>query len=161
FDPAAPAQSANIPVMIVCTKDEQTLYNVGFPWWGKIDEAGALDLLKKNPLIASKADALWAAAKKAFPNDNPSYLYTDITSKTFAFTGSVTLAERKAAQKAAPVFMYIWNYGAVTENGILRAPHTMEIGFAFDNVDKGPLLYGTAPATKNLAVAASNAWVQF
>ena len=57
--------------------------------------------------------------------------------------------------------MYIWNYGAVVENGILRSPHTMEIGFAFDNLDKGPLLYGNAPAAKKLAVAASNAWVAF
>ena len=161
FDPVAPAQSANIPVMIGCTKDEQTLYNVGFPWWGTIDEAGALALLKKNPLLAAKADALWAAAKKAFPADNSSYLYTDIVSKTFAFTGSVTLAERKAAQHAAPVFMYIWNWGAPLENGILRAPHTMEIGFAFDNLDKGPLLYGSAASAKKLATAASDAWVAF
>ncbi len=33
FDPDAPAQSANIPVMIGFTKDEQTLYNVGNPTW--------------------------------------------------------------------------------------------------------------------------------
>jgi len=161
FDPVAPAQSADIPVMIGCTKDEQTLYNVGFPWWGKIDEAGAIALLKQNPLIASRTDALWALAKKSFPSDNPSYLYTDITSKTFAFTGSVTLAERKAAQRAAPVFMYIWDYGAAAAGGILRAPHTMEIGFAFDNIDKGPILYGNAPALKPLATKASDAWVAF
>jgi para-nitrobenzyl esterase len=161
FDPAAPAQSANIPVMIGCTKDEQTLYNVGFPWWGKVTEADALAMLKKNPMLASKADALWAAAKKTFPNDSPSYLYTDILSKTFAFTGSVTLAERKAAQHGAPVYMYIWNWGAPVEHGILRAPHTMEIGFAFDNIDKGPLLFGQSPSTQTLATAASNAWVAF
>jgi para-nitrobenzyl esterase len=147
--------------MIGCTKDEQTLYNVGFPWWGKIDEAGAIAMLKKNPLLAAKADALWAAAKQAFPSDNPSYLYTDIVSKTFAFTGSVTLAERKAAQGAAPVFMYIWNWEAPVESGILRAPHTMEIGFAFDNLDKGPLLYGNAPSARKLAGTASDAWVSF
>jgi para-nitrobenzyl esterase len=161
FDPVAPAQSANIPVMIGCTKDEQTLYNVGFPWWGKLDEAGAIALLKKNPMLATKADALWAAAKKAFPADSPSYLYTDIVSKTFAFTGSVTLAERKAAQAAAPVYMYIWNWGAPLENGILRAPHTMEIGFAFDNLDKGPLLYGNSQSGENLARITSDAWVSF
>lgn len=161
FDPAAPAQSANIPVMIGCTRDEQTLYNVGFPWWGKIGEAEALAMLKKNPQLGPKADALWAAAKKAYPNDSPSYLYTDIVSKTFAFIGSVTLAERKAAQNTAPVFMYIWNWGAPVENGILRSPHTMEIPFVFDNVDKGPLLLGTEPSTQKLAATASDAWVAF
>ena len=157
----APAQSANIPVMIGCTKDEQTLYNVGMPWWGKASEVDALALLKKNPLIAAKADALWAAAKRAFPNDSPSYLYTDITSKTFAFTGSVTLAERKSAQKAAPVFMYIWNWGAPLERGMLRAPHTAEIAFAFDNVDKGPIWLGIDAATKRLGATTSATWVAF
>ena len=73
----------------------------------------------------------------------------------------MTLAERKAAQHAALVFMYIWNWGAPVEHGILRAPHTMEIGFAFDNIDKGPLLYGQDPATHALATTASNAWVAF
>ena len=150
FDPVAPAQSADIPVMIGCTKDEQTLYNVGFAWWGKASEADALALLRKQPMLAAKTDLLWAAAKKAFPNDNPSYLYTDIVSKTFAFTGSVTLAERKAAQHAAPVFMYIRNWGAPLENGLLRAPHTMEIPFAFDNVERTPLWLGTAPSTREL-----------
>ena len=33
FDPDAPAQSADIPIMIGFTKDEQTLYNVGTPDW--------------------------------------------------------------------------------------------------------------------------------
>jgi para-nitrobenzyl esterase len=161
FDPAAPARSANIPVMIGCTKDEQTLYNIGLPWWGKLTEPDALAMLKKNPQLAAKADALWASAKKAYPDDSPSYLYTDIVSKTFAFIGSVTLAERKAAQNAAPVYMYLWDWGAPVENGILRAPHTMEIPFVFDNVDKGPLLLGTASSTQKLATTASDAWVAF
>lgn len=161
FDPVAPAQSADIPVMIGCTKDEQTLYNVGMPWWGKASETDMLALLKKNPMLTAKADALWAAAKRAFPNDTPSYLYTDIVSKTFAFTGSVTLAERKAAQRAAPAFMYIWNWGAPLENGILRAPHTMEIPFAFDNVDKGPIWLGRDRVVKPLAEMTSSTWVAF
>jgi para-nitrobenzyl esterase len=161
FDPVAPAQSASIPVMIGCTKDEQTLYNVGMPWWGKASEADVLALLRKNPFIAAKADALLAAAKQAFPSDSPSYLYTDIVSKTFAFTGSVTLAERKAAQKAAPAFLYIWNWGAPLENGLLRAPHTMEIPFAFDNVDKAPIWLGTDAATKRLGTTTSSTWVAF
>lgn len=159
FDPVAPQLSADIPIMIGCTKDEQTLYNVGFPWWGKISEADAVEKLR--PQFGAKAEALIAAVKKTNPTDDPSYLYTDVISKTFAFIGSVTLAERKAAQRAAPVYMYIWNWGAPVGNGILRAPHTMEIPFAFDNVDKGPLFLGTESSTKKLAATTSGAWVAF
>jgi para-nitrobenzyl esterase len=57
--------------------------------------------------------------------------------------------------------MYIWTWGAPVDDGILRAPHTMEIGFAFDNIDKGPLLYGTAPSTQKLAAVVSDSWVAF
>jgi para-nitrobenzyl esterase len=159
FDPIAPVQSSGIPVMIGCTKDEQTLYNVGFPWWGKLTQAELVEKLR--PQFKDKTDALISAFRKLRPNDSPSYLYTDIASTTFAFMGSITLAERKAAQNAAPVYMYIWEWGAPVDDGILRAPHTMELPFVFDNVDKGPILLGTAASTKALGKQASSVWTSF
>ena len=157
FEPDAHPQIAGIPVMIGCTADEQTLYNVGFDWWGRLTEADLAARLK--PTYGDKTDALIAAAKKSRPGDSPSYLYTDITSKA-ALIGSATLAERKSDQPAG-VYMYVWEWRAPAEGGLMRAPHTMEIPFAFDNVDKGPLLLGTAPATFALGKAASAAWANF
>ena len=159
FDPVAPAQSAGVPVMIGCTKDEATLYNVGFPWWGKLTDRELVEKLK--PQFGEKTDKLIAAFRKMRPTDSPSYLYTDVASSAFAFMGSITLAERKAAQNAAPVYMYIWEWGAPVDNGIMRAPHTMEIPFAFDNVDKGPILLGRAESTKKLGRQTSGAWAAF
>jgi len=159
FDPVAPAQAAQVPVMIGCTKDEATLYNVGLPWWGKLTESELADKLK--PQFGDKTDKLIAAFRKLRPTDSPSYLYTDVASAAFAFMGSITLAERKAEQHAAPVYMYIWEWGAPVDNGIMRAPHTMEIPFAFDNVDKGPILLGTAESTKTLGRQTSSAWTAF
>jgi para-nitrobenzyl esterase len=159
FDPIAPAQSAGVPVLIGCTKDEATLYNVGYPWWGKLTQSELVEKLK--PQFGDKTDRLIAAFRKLRPTDSPSYLYTDVASAAFAFMGSITLAERKAAQNAAPVYMYIWEWGAPLDNGIMRAPHTMEIPFAFDNVDKGPILLGTAESTKKLGKEASSAWTAF
>lgn len=159
FDPVAPAQSASVPVLIGCTKDEATLYNVGLPWWGKLTEPELVDKLK--PQFGDKTDRLIAAFRKMRPTDSPSYLYTDVASAAFAFMGSITLAERKAEQYAAPVYMYIWEWGAPIDNGIMRAPHTMEIPFVFDNVDKGPILLGTAESTKSLGRQTSSAWTAF
>ena len=159
FDPVAPSQAAEVPVMIGCTKDEATLYNVGLPWWGKLTESELADKLK--PQFGEKTDKLIAAFRKMRPTDSPSYLYTDVASAAFAFMGSITLAERKADQHAAPVYMYVWEWGAPVDNGIMRAPHTMEIPFAFDNVDKGPILLGTAESTKTLARQTSSAWTAF
>src|SRR5258708_27949597 len=102
FDPVAPAISANVPVMIGCTKDEQTLYNVGQPWWGKLTDAELLAKAKTISGVGDKADALIAAFRKLRPTDSPSYLFTDVATSTFAFANSIPLAERKTSLNVAP-----------------------------------------------------------
>jgi para-nitrobenzyl esterase len=157
FDPTAPAQSADIPIIIGCTKDEQTLYNVGQAWWGKLSEAELVSKLQAQ--FGAKTESLLAAFRQLRPQDSPSYLYTDVTS-TNAFIGSVTLAERKA-QQPAPVYMYVWEWGAPVDAGIMRAPHTIELPFVFDNVELGPILLGNAATTQRLGTVASSAWAAF
>jgi len=44
---------------------------------------------------------------------------------------------------------------------MMRAPHTTEIPFVFDNVGLGPMLLGTAPATLALGKQASAVWTAF
>jgi para-nitrobenzyl esterase len=157
FDPAANPLARDVAVMVGVTSDEQTLYNVGFDWWGKASEADTLGRLKTQ--YGDKAEPLLAAAKALKPGDNPSYLFTDVTSKS-PFVTSALLAERKSAQPA-PVYMYVWEWGAPADGGMMRAPHTMEIPFVFDNVARGPLLLGAAASTQALAKQASSAWVAF
>jgi para-nitrobenzyl esterase len=159
FDPVASPLGAGVPVMVGCTANEQTLYNVGQPWWGKLTD---VELDEKARLVpGGKGPALVAAFRKLHPDHSPSYLYTDVTGALGAFNGSVLLAERKAAQHAAPVYLYIWEWAAPVDGGILKAPHTMEIPFAFDNIDKGPILLGSAPSTQALARLTSSTWVAF
>ncbi|THD79908.1 MAG: carboxylesterase/lipase family protein [Phenylobacterium sp.] len=157
FDPTANPVGRDVAVMVGCTSDEQTLYNVGFDWWGKATDAQALERLRGQ--YGPLADQLWAAAQARYPNDSPSYRYVDVTSKA-AFVSSAALAERKSAQPT-PVYMYVWAWGAPVDGGLMRAPHTMEIPFAFDNVDKGPIMLGTAASTQRLGRQASGAWTAF
>jgi para-nitrobenzyl esterase len=159
FDPVANPLGAGVPVMVGCTMNEQTLYNVGFPWWGKLTDSELVEKVKALP--GGKGEKLLAAYRKLYPDHSPSYLFTDVAGAGFAFNGSVTLAERKAKAKAAPAYFYMWEWGAPVEGGVLKAPHTMEIPFVFDNVDKGPLLLGTAASTKALGKRASDTWVAF
>jgi para-nitrobenzyl esterase len=157
FDPVANPLARDVPVMVGVTSDEQTLYNVGFDWWGKATEAETLKRLQGQ--YGERAGPLLAAARKLHPNDSPSYLFTDVTSMG-PFVTAAMLAERKSAQPAA-VYMYVWEWGAPAQGGLMRAPHTMEIPFVFDNVERGPLLLGQAPATRTLGKAASTAWTSF
>lgn len=168
FDPAASPIGAGVPVMVGCTKDEQTLYNVGYDWWRDMKEDQLLPRLKSAAGAATtgpgavprNAEALVAAFRELHPKNAPRYLYTDVLS-TRAFIGSATLAERKAAQGKAPAYLYMFNWEAPVENGMLKAPHTMEIPFVFDNVDKGPILLGTEKSTVEFGHRMSAVWVAF
>jgi para-nitrobenzyl esterase len=157
FDPVANPVGKDVAVMVGCTSDEQTLYNVGYDWWGKQTEAQLLERVKAQ--YGPQADALVTAAKARYPKDNPSYLFTDITSKA-AFVSSAALAERKSAQPA-PTYLYVWERGAPVDGGMMRAPHTMEIPFVFDNVALGPMLLGNAPSTLALGRQGSATWTAF
>jgi len=157
FDPVASPLCENIPLIIGFTKDEQTLYNVGLPWWGKLTDE---ELLKRvQGMHGAKTEQLIAAYRKLHPKNSPSYLFTDITTSRI-FLNTILLAERKAVQ-SAPVFAYIFSFEAPVENSILRAPHTIEIPFVFDIVDLAPILLGTDKETKRLGKLASSAWTAF
>jgi para-nitrobenzyl esterase len=157
FDPVANPVGRDVPVMVGCTADEQTLYNVGFDWWGKQTEAQMVERLKAQ--YGPLTEPLVAAARARYPGENPSYLYVDVTSKA-AFVSAAALAERKSVQPA-PVYMYVWEGRTAVDGGMMRAPHTTEIPFAFDNVALGPMLLGTSPATLALGRQASAAWTAF
>jgi para-nitrobenzyl esterase len=157
FDPVANPLARDVAVMVGCTTDEQVMYNIGADWWGKLNEAELAERLR--PQYGDKTGPVIAAAKARYPKDNPSYLYTDIISKGSLF-GSTTLAERKAAQPA-PVYVYLWEWAAPVDGGVLRAPHTMELPFVFDNVALGPILLGKDKSTFQLGKQASTAWTSF
>jgi len=158
FDPVANPLSADIPVMIGCTADEATLYNVGADWWGRLTEAELVAKLR--PQYGDKTEAVIAATRSVRPGDDPSYTYVDVTTIGGMYMGSTTLAERKSAQ-AGGVWQYVWTWREPVEHGLMRAPHTTEIPFAFDNIAKAPLLLGDAETTRQLARRISTLWTTF
>ena len=100
FDPVANPIGRDIPVMVGCTADEQTLYNVGFDWWGKQTEAQMVERLKAQ--YGPLTDRLVAEAKAKYPADNPSYLYVDITSKAAFVSSASPRRSTCTSGKAAP-----------------------------------------------------------
>ena len=157
FTPEAPEISKDVPLIIGYTKDERTLYNIGLPWWGKLTTAELEERAKE--LHGDKAEALLAAFRREHPTYSNDYLFTDLTN-SHAYRAP-TKAERKAAQGGAPVWLYQFDWEAPVDDRILRAPHTIEIPFVFNNVDKGPILLGTAESTQKLGAQVSAAWAAF
>jgi para-nitrobenzyl esterase len=161
FEPDAPAQSADIPVLIGWTKDEMTLFNASEPWFGTLSEA---DLEKRVAEIAGgdqKGAALLAALRQQRPGYSPSYLLSGAITASRMFIGSVLLAERKAAQNAAPVYVYELVWETPIGDGVFKSPHTLEIPFVFANADRAAVLVGTGPEPKILERQMSDAWLAF
>jgi para-nitrobenzyl esterase len=168
FEPAASPLAANVPVMVGYTKDEVTLYNVGYEWWREMKEADLVPRLEEaakgrpfgggRPL--ANPTALLDAYRELHPGNAPRYLYTDVLSAG-AFGSAAKLAERKSQQGDAPAYLYEFAWEAPVEDKMMKAPHTAEIPFAFDNVDKGPIWLGTDEDTFDLGKRISAVWVAF
>jgi para-nitrobenzyl esterase len=164
FEPSANSLGANVPVMVGCTKDEQTLYVVGFDWWRNLSDDDLLPRLLQMPRrsgdAVDHAEELLGIYRELHPGSLPRYLYTDVAS-TRHFLGSLLLAQRKAEQRAAPAYLYVFDWEAPVEGGLLKSPHTLEIPFVFDNVEVGPILLGTELDTRLLGRRLSEVWTAF
>jgi para-nitrobenzyl esterase len=158
FDPAAPAQSAEIPLLIGSTEHEVNFFP--FTRFDPIDDAG-LHAAIKQATRANDADAdkLIAIYKKGRPEASNIEISQIVASDNFR-AGVITEAERKAAQKA-PVYMYYFRWRSPVRDGKLKAYHTLEIPFVLDNVDEAKSMTGTGQDRYPLQDKMSGAWAAF
>jgi para-nitrobenzyl esterase len=161
FDPEAPAISSAIPLMIGWNKDEMTLFNASEPWWGTLSEDEMKKSIDDIAGAPEKGGALLAALREMRPGYSPTYLRSSALTASRMFVDSLRLAERKAAQNAAPVWVYELVWETPIGNGIFKSPHTLEIPFVFANADKAAVLVGTGDAPKTLERVMSDAWLAF
>jgi len=159
FIPAAPAISANVPIVIGWNKDEMTLFNAGEPWFGKLTETELMERAKQ--IAGAKSEGLIAAYRKLHPDYTPTYICNLLLSDTAHSSDSITLAERKAAQKAAPVYVYNLVWETPVANQQFKTPHFLDVPFMFNNVEKARVLVGPGPQPEALAKQMSDAWLAF
>jgi para-nitrobenzyl esterase len=155
FEPAAPKISANVPLIIGTNKDEILLF---VPQLAQLDEAAMITRMKA--FLGDNAERLVAAYRSARVNASAGEIATAITTDQFIRNASITLAERQAAQNAAPVFMYLFKWETPALGGRLKSPHALEIPFVFDNVATDRLS-GDTPTKFALADKMSRAWLAF
>ncbi len=164
FDPDAPAQSANIPMLIGTNGTESTaLLGIADASLFSLNEADMRAKLKSYLHVNDDAqiDSLVAVYKKGRPDATPSDIYFAVTTDRMMRMNAVTQAERKAAQGAAPAYMYIFDWRSPVLDGKLRSPHGIELAFVFDNTDKTTGMNGTGADLAPLAERVSAAWVAF
>lgn len=159
FTPSAPEQSKDVPILIGWNKDEWTIFSTAEPWFGTLTEE---ELPARAKAIAGKqSDALIAAYRKLYPHYSPTYLYNALLSDSRMLRGSTLLAERKAAQEGAPVFVYYLVWETPVGDGIFKSPHTLDIPLMFNNVERAVALTGAGPEARRLEDQMSSSWIAF
>lgn len=159
FQPDAAPLNADVPVLIGTNKDEATLFMVADPKFGEYDE----EVLARRAKAAAgdKAEALVAALRRAYPDYSPTHLAAACQTATGMWANSITLAERKAAQGSAPVWMYQLVWDTPVSRGRLKCPHALEIPLVFDNVEKARNFVGRGEEPQAVADVMSDAWLAF
>jgi para-nitrobenzyl esterase len=157
YHPVASAVSATVPVMLGSTRTELTSSAVA----DDFTMPDATMRARVRTLLGSHADRALDVYAKANPGASPSDLYFLIASD-YRYSGPVMkIAERRAALQAGPVYLYYFRWETPVDGGRLKSPHTIEIPFAFDNIDAAARLTGSGAEAKALADRVSDAWIAF
>ena len=139
FDPAAPAISADKPLMVGYNRDEMVFFYMRSPDKSvfSLDEAGLAERISR--LFGANAEKLLRAYRTSRPDASPSEIAIAIETMAFSGAGSTLIAERKAAQARAPVFAYVMtdhiNATVPGTNYQIGAAHAMDIRLKFDTID--------------------------
>ena len=155
FDPAAPAQSKDIPVMIGTTLHEFSA-STYVPAFRDIAQDKAVEMLRAK--YGDRTDEFVSLFGKVYPG----YAPKDLLDVDFTFRPSaVEQANLKARQGGAPVYMYMFAWQSPVMDGILRSTHCMEIPFVFDNALRHASMTGGGADAQALAQKMSTAWANF
>jgi len=161
FDPKATQVSSGVPVIIGTNKDEATLFMAFDPSFGKLTPEDARR--RFDAQLGERSAAAFEMYCKAHPQDPPTYWVTSMTTDMGTWINSIRLAERKAAQEAAPIFMYRLDWESPVANGTLRSPHGLDVGLVFDHAGtaESRAMLGSGPEPQKLAALMSQAWINF
>jgi para-nitrobenzyl esterase len=138
FDPEAPAISKNKPLIVGSNRDETNFFFMESHNTDvfNLTDATLKDRLKKE--LGANADVVFDTYRKSRPDASAPDLYIAISTAQMIGLGAITIAERKYAQRAAPVYMYIFTHESDmlipgTQHK-LGAAHALEIPYKFNIV---------------------------
>jgi para-nitrobenzyl esterase len=169
FIPTAPAISINKPLIIGWNEDEYTFFvsTSGDVSGCQLQDFGALQK-KLEQQFGENTGKIIETYRSSRPEASPSALFIEIMSVTFMGLGSIEIAEKKAGQNGAPVYLY--NFGFKSGLKVpktdfpMGTAHAMDIGFKFNNVRPempGQYLAGEKPERFKASLNFAGLWTSF
>jgi para-nitrobenzyl esterase len=160
FDPAAPAISSDVPMLIGSNQTEVTFF-AGTPLDPMDDRTLHAQVKQVMRTDDATADQLIATYRRTQPGATNIDLYQIMASDNGQRMSAITQAERKSALGKAPAYMYYFKWRTPVHDGKLKAMHTLQIPFVFDHVDLNRTITGDGTDRQPLADRISRAWVAF
>jgi para-nitrobenzyl esterase len=153
-DPAAPQESADVPLIVSSTLDDASLFFDNFT----LDEAGLKRWLEASR--GERADEIHRCYRARRPNKTPFLLQAQIVTDSGFRRFAHAHAERKAAQQRAAVYCYRWDWASPALDGLYGAAHASDVAASLGNYREA-LLGGGVGTAVELGRALSAAWVAF
>jgi para-nitrobenzyl esterase len=160
FDPEAPEISADVPMLLGSNLTERTFFP-DTPL-DPIDDAALVGHVKRyTGLGDAEALRLIASYRKNRGDADNTFLYQLLSADWWMTANVTTQAERKAKLGRAPAYVYHFEKRTPVRDGKLKVPHTLEIAYAFDNIDLSTAVTGTGADKQALADKMSAMWTAF
>lgn len=153
FDPAAPVESADVPVIISTTLHDAALRLANFD----LDEAGLAAILRKR--FGPRADAILTAYRSENPRETP-YLvqaeaFTDATRGNQMIQGL-----RRAKLGGAPTWLYVWDWATPAFDGKFGAVHGHDVDASF-HIVRNPIAGAGMKDGQLMSDRLAATWVAF
>ena len=149
FDPDAPIESANVPLLVGYTKED-----AGFLVAAEaINDEGLRAWTKEK--FKDKTDQILNTYSKVYANATSTQIRARIATDEWIRIRATKMAERKVAQKAAPVFMFIVEWPSPSFGGKFGAVHGVDLGLVLAD-PRIPIAGNTLGARKMAKIVGSS-----
>ncbi|HYM36620.1 MAG TPA: carboxylesterase family protein, partial [Steroidobacteraceae bacterium] len=131
FDPVAPPESAEVPLIVSTTLEDAALGLTNFD----LNDAGLKTILQTR--FKDKADGIYAMYRKYYPAKSAFLVQAMINTDSGFRRSAVKQAELKAAQGKAPIYMYQWDWPTPSFGGKFGAVHGLDVAGSFREARDG------------------------
>lgn len=157
FDPVAPGESAEVPIMNGTVLNEMVTA-VGKPDAFSMTEDQLAEQVGR--AYGSHAAEIIEVFRKGHPKANPFQL-SSIIIAAGSRTNALTQAQRKAALGKAPAYNFWFQWQTPILDGRPMAFHCADLSFFFDNMERCETMTGNGPEARALSALMSEAWIAF
>lgn len=153
FDPSAPPESHDVPVIVSTTLEDAALGLTNFD----LTEDGLQKLLEQR--APGHGKQLLALYRKYDPIASPFLIQAQALTDAGGRRAAYTLATRKAQAGGAPAYMYQWNWRTPAYDGKFGAVHGIDVSASFHSYRDG--FFAGSTSGKKMADRFASAWAAF